>query len=521
MFAEESSAAVAWHTAPVPRAVDTTFTFVGESANLPENVYPPHRASLLLNGTTVLGFDLGQRERRLWWEGDVALAFEPRQLHATVDGYHRQFEAGGCSGIYRLAVPGRLVAAGQPVELRVVVEPRRDDSITWFAVRTRPDALEVSERTNAEQIAQLQQDVIHLKRILGNLARRNYPELFPERLQTEDVIIYTNGRAHVHPPDVVLLQNGDLLAGFREATEHLSLDGTIITVRSRDGGRTWGDRRVVREDPMTDWRDVSLTQLRNGTLLANPWPNDLYNAEGWYVGRPDPTYPGYPGGIYVGRSTDNGHTWTWPDPPLDPAPFPGIYSSERIVELPSGRLLMATYFWRPEDPNHYGCSMHESDDAGHRWHYLATVGDLPGVALDEPALVRTTSGRLIYLMRNETGPLYYQAISDDEGHTWTMATPTPIPGHRNPASLVTLLDGTVLCVYGSREDPSGIYVVASYDEGETWDIAHRRVIRDDFPNFDCTYTSSVLLPDGRVLVVYYFNMFDRYVVAGSFFRWQR
>lgn len=66
-----------------------------------------------------------------------------------------------------------------------------------------------------------------------------------------------------------------------------------------------------------------------------------------------------------------------------------------------------------------------------------------------------------------------------------------------------------------------MYVVASYDNGETWDMANRKVIRDDFPNWDIGYPSSVLMPDGRVFAVYYFNMFDRYFIAGSTFRWER
>jgi hypothetical protein len=515
-----SPADVVWRTAPVPRAVDTTFTFSGASANLPENVVPPHQATLYLGGERLLSFDLGQRSPSRWTESDVTLTFSPRQVHSTVEGYHRQLAAGGVSGLYHLSVPGRLLSAGEPAELRVVVEePVRAQSSAWFAVYRRPDTLEQSARTNEEQIVQLQQEVIHLKRIVGNLARRSYPELFPERLPTEDVLIYTNGRAHVHPPDVLLLHNRDLLVGFREATEHLSLDGAIVLVRSRDGGQTWGERQVVREHSRTDWRDVSIAQLRDGTLLINPWPNDFYDAQGRYMDRPEPTYPGYTAGIYVGRSTDNGHTWTWPDPPLDPAPFGGIYTSERIVELPAGRLLMATYFWHTKDLRHYGCAIHASDDGGHTWRYLTTVADVPGVELDEPALIRARSGRLLCLMRNETGPYYYQTVSDDDGATWTPAAPTAIPGHRNPASLVVLPDGTVLCVSGVRGDPSGIYVVASYDEGATWDMAQRRVIRDDFPNFDCTYTSTVVMPDGRVLVVYYFNMFDRFFIAGSFFRW--
>lgn len=515
-----SQADVVWLTAPVPKAMDTTFTFIGESANLPENLYPPNQAKLYVDGNYALTFDLGHRGPLTWQEGDFALDWQPRQVHTTVDGYHRQFATGGCGGYYRLAVPAGLLKSGQPTKLRVVLEPLRSDAINWFAVRQRPDALALTPQTNADQISQLQDEVIHLKRIVGSLARRSYAELFPERLPTDDVIIYSNERRHTHPPDALLLQNGDLLVAVREASEHISADGTIVMVRSRDGGKTWGERQVLREYPGTDEREVSLAQLRDGTLLINYWPNPYYAADGRYLAKEDPTYKGREGGIYIGRSTDNGHTWTWSERPLDPAPYYFIGTSERILELESGRLLMAVYFW-PVGLSKYGCATYSSDDKGTTWSHFSTMADVPEIRLSEPALIQTRSGRLISILRNETGPAYYQANSDDGGETWTPAAASPIPGFHNPASLVTLADGTVLCIYGSRQDPSGIYVVASYDDGETWDMSHRRVIRDDFPNMDIGYPSSVVMPDGRVLATYYFNMFGRFFLAGSFFRWER
>ena len=50
-----------WLTAEAPLAVDTTFSFVGESADQPENVYPPNQATLYADDINVLTFDLGQR----------------------------------------------------------------------------------------------------------------------------------------------------------------------------------------------------------------------------------------------------------------------------------------------------------------------------------------------------------------------------------------------------------------------------------------------------------------------------
>ena len=514
-----------WLTADVPSAADTTFAFVGESADLPENIYPPNQATLYADDSRVLTFDLGQRSRRTWTEGDWALEFIPKQVHTTLGDYHRQFEPGGDSGLYRLAAPATALKAGQPLRLKVALEPLRSDAINWFAVRQRTDALEVSPRTNAEQIVQLQDEVIRLKRVVGALSRRAYAELLPERIPTEDVIVYAGGQAHVCVPDVLRLQNSDLLVSWREAAEHLSLDGKIVTVRSTDGGVTWGDRQVVREYPQTDERDGSLAQLRDGTILANVWPGTDYDRQGRYINAKDPEYRGRPAGTYIGRSSDNGHTWTWSEKGIDPAPFDENLSTERIVELDSGRLLMPNYY----DPNTNDPGegrdqgvvsfVHSSDDKGHTWQHLSTMGDVQGVSLDEPTLIQTRSGRVTCMMRNNTGPEYYQALSDDGGETWTTARPSSVPGHGTPCSLVQLESGTVLCVYVSRLDPSGIYVVASHDEGETWDIAHRRVIRDDFPNFDIGYPSTVLMPDRRVLTVYYFNMFHRFFIVGSFFRW--
>ena len=52
------------------------------------------------------------------------------------------------------------------------------------------------------------------------LATRAYGELFDaDRFRHE--VLYTNGYRHVHPADLIKLQNGELLLMWREATEHI------------------------------------------------------------------------------------------------------------------------------------------------------------------------------------------------------------------------------------------------------------------------------------------------------------
>ena len=74
-----------------------------------------------------------------------------------------------------------------------------------------------------------------------------------------------------------------------------------------------------------------------------------------------------------------------------------------------------------------------------------------------------------------------------------------------PAHVLELSDGRLLCAYGYRRPPFGVRATLSYDGGETWDIANEIVVRDDGGTSDLGYPVSIELPDGRVLMAYYFN----------------
>ena len=50
-------------TAHVLALVDTTFTFISESADLLENLYPPYQPTFYAGDRLVLTFDMGQRTR--------------------------------------------------------------------------------------------------------------------------------------------------------------------------------------------------------------------------------------------------------------------------------------------------------------------------------------------------------------------------------------------------------------------------------------------------------------------------
>jgi hypothetical protein len=61
--------------------------------------------------------------------------------------------------------------------------------------------------------------------------------------------------------------------------------------------------------------------------------------------------------------------------------------------------------------------------------------------------------------------------------------------------------GALILTYGYREKPFGQRLAVSRDEGVTWQ--HDWIIRDDGPDFDLGYPSTVELADGGLLTVCY------------------
>jgi hypothetical protein len=187
--------------------------------------------------------------------------------------------------------------------------------------------------------------------------------------------------------------------------------------------------------------------------------------------------------------------------------------------LPDGTLLMplTAYDFR-KNQKASATTILESKD-GLSWRLRSVVADDPDGKIGgfmEPTVVRAPSGRLICAMRNEgPGEFLWTAISIDEGRTWSKAQPSPMVGH--PPELIALDNGAILCSYGYRPgahgEPGGIRATLSYDEGDTWDADNEVIIRDDFPNPDLGYPISLQRKDGKIVTVYYFNLFDRFYIV--------
>ena len=85
--------------------------------------------------------------------------------------------------------------------------------------------------------------------------------------------------------------------------------------------------------------------------------------------------------------------------------------------------------------------------------------------------------------------------------TWQLQPNSVIAAAENP--VILLKGGAVLLTFGERNRPYGVHAFLSNDGGETWDSSHPVVLADDAVVTDCGYPSSVQLPNGRIVTMWY------------------
>ncbi|MEP6536507.1 MAG: sialidase family protein [Bryobacteraceae bacterium] len=525
-----SSEKLQWKTAAVPEKKTTDFSFIGASAVVPAEFSRGPLVRLTVDGKTSLTFEIGQTRDRVWRENGLELRYESRRSEFPFGAAQRQFFLNGDSGIYRLTVPAAVVTAGQPVTLQAELIPFPAWPNGWFTVKERTDALSETEESLKQQVKQLQRDVTRLGELTQVLAANQYSQLLEPR-EMQNSIIYTNGWRHLHPADLIKLQNGELLVTAREGSEHIANDGDVIMLRSKDEGKTWGDKQVIANIKNLDEREGCGIQLKDGTILVAIFYNNLYRADGEYEWNWSTKVDFNDGkrhlGTYIISSTDNGKTWSQPNyVETKGMPFTDIEGpADAPIEMPDGSILMPVMGYNVRgDIHNQTAVLLRSTDKGKTWTHFSTMAEDPGGKLgtfQEPAIVRTKSGRIIAAIRNR-GPAeaIWTTYSDDDGKTWRPVKPSPMIGH--PADLMQLADGRILCTYGLRSgihsDPGGIRATFSEDNGETWQIDKEVRLRKDFLNMDIGYPESMQRSDGRILTVYYFNMFGRYFLGQTIWK---
>jgi photosystem II stability/assembly factor-like uncharacterized protein len=273
--------------------------------------------------------------------------------------------------------------------------------------------------------------------------------------------------------------------------------GRLDLVQSGDGGRSWSAPWTVVDGPEDD-RNPALGQLRDGTLLLAYAVLSGYLADGVSVG---PRSSRHFDGVYVARSSDRGRTWSkgrrseaiW----KFHAGRGAVSPYGKLIQTQDGTVLLAVYFEFFDERGNESY-VFRSPDGGRTWGEPALVGR----HYNETALAELPDGSLLAALRSERGGHVAVARSSDGGRVWS----EPVRVTRDsehPADLLVRGSGEVVLTFGQRNRPLGAQALVSNDSGRTWDLSRPMLLAGDAPSGDCGYPSSVELPDGKILTMFY------------------
>jgi hypothetical protein len=313
-------------------------------------------------------------------------------------------------------------------------------------------------------------------------------------------------------------ENGDILLVFREArrrdrVSHMDPTTRMSLLRSRDGGRSWFGQETP--DP-AGGNGTAIARLSDGALLANAFhwlfaPVDSgVRFEGRARRREAPwlNMTVCSGGVFMVRSENDGYTWSAPRRIGEPPDWPDMACHGAVCEMPDGDLLLPVTGRRGENGQAHGMVL-RSPDRGESWGEAVCITDDAPVDIHfhETRLVLCPSGRILAMHRTPKGN-YFRNSSKDKGQTWSETEETPIwCGGSSPPDLRLLADGRVLLTRGYRREPFGVRAYISEDEGDSW--PREIVLRDDGPDRDVGYPSTLQRDDGSLLTVYYWHGADQ------------
>ena len=354
------------------------------------------------------------------------------------------------------------------------------------------------------------------------------------------IVVHKDDFAYISHPSIAVLANGDWLAAFnhsrrRQPFHHPPNDPLFRTLlaRSSDRGQTWSDPWFA---PDFDWYGTEcpgIAQLRGGPVVLTQFRFAWYplglakklRAQGVAVeidlpgegmtseigdddwARAQHTWARGAHGLYAHLSDDGGETFGQ-TVKIDCGPYIDGYTRTGVTQLADGRVAYAV----AEHPTGRGNYILFSGDGGASWDPPVSIVEPADSIFSEPDIAEVAPGELYCILRCERprpegGGYYLHACrSEDGGNTWSAPEVTAMEGI--PGQLLNLADGRLLCTYARRRAPFGIFASLSEDGGQTWQVDREIIIRNDLPNRDLGYPTTIEYEPGKLFVCYYGQELD-------------
>ena len=319
----------------------------------------------------------------------------------------------------------------------------------------------------------------------------------PDTNEDVSVVVYPSTKQNPRYTEgsVLPLQDGSLLFAATEfqGTGSDFAKARIVGRRSVDGGRSWGESRVLQKNTGgMNVMSVTLRRLSSGQIamfyLQKNSPEDL--------------------DLFVRTSTDE--TITFGESVLVTADEGyHVVNNDRITRLSTGRLLApAASTLDVHKVNHFVSHCYLSDDGGKTWRGGRGHVDAPKRGAMEPEVIELSDGRVMMIVRTQLGYIG-RSYSDDGGDTWTdmhslgvKAPEAPATLRRIPATgdLLLVFNNTFTAGAGHGGKRTPLTAAISNDEGRSW-----RNVQNLESDPDRTYSYASLVFDRDRAVMSYWD----------------
>lgn len=259
---------------------------------------------------------------------------------------------------------------------------------------------------------------------------------------TVEAMLPPGSYATAHAPALLELDNGDLLCAWFAGSYEGSSDVSIVCARLPKGAEKWSEPVRVSADPQRSEQNPSLFLAPGGEIWA------VYTAQlDRTVGKDNMQYTAV---VRRQRSTDGGRTWSSYDVLF---PEEGTFCRQPIQILSNGRWIFGNWICTDSNSGLAGdpSAFRISDDGGAIWRKV----DIPqSNGRVHPNVVELESGHLAAFMRSRAADFIYRSESFDNGDSWSVPVPTPLPNNNSSISAVKLSSGRIAIAYNPTCAPN-------------------------------------------------------------------
>ncbi len=301
---------------------------------------------------------------------------------------------------------------------------------------------------------------------------------------------------------------GFVLADHKEKTGHTyePLSASNKYARSKDGGQTWTIEDAY-EHGQTAWgHDNNISEEKADIpVMLGEAVSDFTNPDFILTFLRHNNHNG-PSHFYY--SNNRGAIWE------GPFIFPDLNTNgvaTRTDYIVDGEKVLNAFITVAKSNEKEGrVVLSRTTDGGLSWEIVSWIGPEPDGFDIMPSSLRLSSNELLTVIRTRTGnsqDLLTSYISKDNGETWErLKDPVADTGRGgSPPALLQLKDGRLALAYIYRSQyGSRVNIRFSEDKGKSW--SDEIILRcGDGATRDVGYPRMVQRPDGKLVVIYYWN----------------